>query len=349
MSIVGWCWFAWILFLAIVGIRCAQGGDRDARRVDRHHIEDRQHPWREIMARIRKPDDAGQGPEDQLAGSPPASADGGPEPGAEQPPLERTEVIAADEHHAGHLRETVPSIFHFASLSQAFKVIDQHAYKLYRDHLLADCGSPTDPIEIMIIEQLALAHFNLGLLSCKAANAGKVEAVGVYSGAAARMMGEFRRSALALQAYRAASRQLAHDPTKDLVIPREDADTLDDQSGKDASTTNWMRGRRSPMQARRSSLIPNPPRSRANPPDRRKRPGISPEGRERLRVAALARRPWEHSTGPRTHEGKARSARTLLRARRPVYSRTSGRTRRCLRPGDPDGRDPAIALLMQDS
>ena len=102
-------------------------------------------------------------------------------------------MIAADEHHAGHLRETVPSIFMFASLSQAFKVIDQRAYKIYRDDLLADCGNPTDPIEIMIIEQLALAHFGLGLLSCKAANAGKVEAVGVYAGAAARLMGEFRQ------------------------------------------------------------------------------------------------------------------------------------------------------------
>ena len=184
------------------------------------------------MARIRNPNDTGHGPGDQPAGSPPASTDVGPEPGVGEPPPERTEVIAADEQHAGHLRQTVPSIFMFASLSQAFKIIDQRAYKIYRDDLLADCGNPTDPIEVMIIEQLALAHFGVGLLSCKAANAGKVEAVGVYSGAAARLMGEFRRSALALQAYRAASRQLAHDPAKDLVIPHEEADPIDDPSGK---------------------------------------------------------------------------------------------------------------------
>ena len=36
--------------------------------------------------------------------------------------------------------------------------------------------------------------------------------------------------------------------------------------------------------------------------------GFSVAGRERLRAAALASRPWEHSTGPRTAEGKARSA-----------------------------------------
>jgi hypothetical protein len=40
-----------------------------------------------------------------------------------------------------------------------------------------------------------------------------------------------------------------------------------------------------------------------------KRKGLTPEGRERLRQAALANRPWQFSTGPRTPEGKARVAR----------------------------------------
>ena len=37
--------------------------------------------------------------------------------------------------------------------------------------------------------------------------------------------------------------------------------------------------------------------------------GFTPEGLARLRQSALAHRPWERSTGPRTPEGKARSAR----------------------------------------
>jgi len=36
---------------------------------------------------------------------------------------------------------------------------------------------------------------------------------------------------------------------------------------------------------------------------------MSPEGRARVRAAALLHKPWERSTGPRTAEGKARSAR----------------------------------------
>lgn len=35
---------------------------------------------------------------------------------------------------------------------------------------------------------------------------------------------------------------------------------------------------------------------------------ISREGRRRLRAAARRNRPWEHSTGPKTPEGKAKSA-----------------------------------------
>ena len=35
---------------------------------------------------------------------------------------------------------------------------------------------------------------------------------------------------------------------------------------------------------------------------------LSPEGRERLRQAALAGRPWLHARGPTTPQGKARSA-----------------------------------------
>jgi hypothetical protein len=53
---------------------------------------------------------------------------------------------------------------------------------------------------------------------------------------------------------------------------------------------------------------PNPKRVEAGRRNRSKRKGLTPEGRERLQRAALAHRPWEHATGPRTAVGKARSA-----------------------------------------
>jgi hypothetical protein len=184
------------------------------------------------MSRTRIVPDASNGPADACAASSPSPADGGSESGVAQPPAGATEVGCPAEHHAGHLRDSTSSMFHFAAMTPAFKGIDHRAYKIYRDRLLDDCGGPTDPIEVMIIEQLSLAHFSLGLLSCKAANAVKVEAVGVYSGAAARLMGEFRRSALALQAYRAASRQLAAASTGTALVLSGESPDLDDDPEK---------------------------------------------------------------------------------------------------------------------
>src|SRR5579871_5740134 len=53
---------------------------------------------------------------------------------------------------------------------------------------------------------------------------------------------------------------------------------------------------------------PNPRRVAAGKLNRAKRKGITTEGRERLRQAALRNHPWRFSTGPRTPSGKARVA-----------------------------------------
>lgn len=184
------------------------------------------------MPRTSRVLDAGDGPENEGGASPDSPPVEGSEPDAGQPDAAPAEVVGAAEHYAGHLRDSTLSMFAHAAMAPFLKNITFESFRLYRDRLLADCGGPTDPIEVMIIEQLSMAHLSLGLLSAKATNAGKAEVVGIYSGAAARLMGEFRRSALALQAYRAASRQLAHDPTKDLLISADEADSAGDPPGK---------------------------------------------------------------------------------------------------------------------
>src|SRR4051812_38957409 len=52
----------------------------------------------------------------------------------------------------------------------------------------------------------------------------------------------------------------------------------------------------------------NPRRVEAGRRNRAKRGPLTEAGRERLRQSALKHRPWEHSTGPRTPEGKAQAA-----------------------------------------
>jgi hypothetical protein len=67
---------------------------------------------------------------------------------------------------------------------------------------------------------------------------------------------------------------------------------------------------------------PDPERVEAGRRNRLKWQGFSSEGLERLRQAALANRPWRFSTGPRTAEGKARSAANgKVRQRGPVSVR----------------------------
>ena len=56
-----------------------------------------------------------------------------------------------------------------------------------------------------MIEQIALAHMNVGRLQFRSATAGTADAAKIYGGMATQLMGEFRRTALALQAFRLAA------------------------------------------------------------------------------------------------------------------------------------------------
>lgn len=60
--------------------------------------------------------------------------------------------------------------------------------------------------------------------------------------------------------------------------------------------------------ARDAARGANPRRVAAGRLNRAKRGPLTESGRERLRAAALAKRPWEHSTGPRTDVGKIKSS-----------------------------------------
>jgi hypothetical protein len=82
------------------------------------------------------------------------------------------------------------------------RFFESAGYKLFLEQMLEDCGSPTDPVEQMLIQQLALCHFRVGQLHASAGEAKSSEAAKLYNSIAARLLGEFRRTALALCAYR---------------------------------------------------------------------------------------------------------------------------------------------------
>jgi hypothetical protein len=73
---------------------------------------------------------------------------------------------------------------------------------------------------------------------------------------------------------------------------------------------------------------PNPKRVAAGRLNRLKRGPLTPEGRERLRQAALANQPWLASTGPRTAAGKVKAA--VNGKRRQTSERSVGEVRSSL-------------------
>lgn len=89
-----------------------------------------------------------------------------------------------------------------ASAVPIAKGVGAAGYRLFLDGLLRDAGNPTDPVERMLIEQLAMAHHRIGQLHAQAEQAQASEQAKVYLTAAARLTGEFRRLALAIRQYR---------------------------------------------------------------------------------------------------------------------------------------------------
>lgn len=82
------------------------------------------------------------------------------------------------------------------------RYVDVHGFKVFLSRLMTDLGNPTDPIERMLAEQLALMHFRVAALHASAGEAKSQDAVKVLNSACARLLGEFRRSCITLRALR---------------------------------------------------------------------------------------------------------------------------------------------------
>jgi hypothetical protein len=148
----------------------------------------------------------------QDSGSTEGNQDGKSSPGLDSARHQAAQRAAAQ---ADALRTAVVPGFMATALSLE-KLFDPEAYRLYLQQLIKDAGSPSDPIEKMLLEQLALAHFRIADLQAHGGVAKGLEAIKLLNTMAARMLGEFRRTALALQAYR--SRLPASEQAKNLRL-----------------------------------------------------------------------------------------------------------------------------------
>jgi hypothetical protein len=106
--------------------------------------------------------------------------------------------------------------------------IGPDAFLVFRKLMLEEAGNPTDPIERMLIEQLALAHFSIGQLRIRSCTTDMPKMSLAFSDSATRLLGEFRRCSLALEEYR--SKRAARTEKRDSTTG-EKAVTLDRVNG----------------------------------------------------------------------------------------------------------------------
>jgi len=127
-----------------------------------------------------------------------------PSDATERPPPGLDDAKHAAAQRAANQAEIMRQTLFPAIMADALGyegTFEARAYKVFLDQLIEESGA-ADPIERLILQQLALAHFRIGQLHVSAGQAKSVEGVKVLNAAAARMLGEFRRTALALRAYR---------------------------------------------------------------------------------------------------------------------------------------------------
>jgi hypothetical protein len=115
-----------------------------------------------------------------------------------QPPDRRT-----PEEKAETLRQQAAACYLFGVGCQVVGPgFDVPAWRIYLDRFVREAGDPADPVERILLEQLALAHHALGRLHVRAGSREGVEEVQAYLAAIARLLAEVRRTALALKTYR---------------------------------------------------------------------------------------------------------------------------------------------------
>lgn len=123
-----------------------------------------------------------------------------------EPPKDRPKP--QQEHQESERRkdgiELLKNVNYAAYMSRALgnRFFDCSTFVAYLDDLKKQIGEPEDPVEVMMMEELAFAHFQIGDISAKAAEAGQLTEQAVYYAAAARLLGEFRRLAESFQRYR---------------------------------------------------------------------------------------------------------------------------------------------------
>ena len=108
--------------------------------------------------------------------------------------------FSVEQQAEGAKRLILPAAL--ASALRLDRFIQNKGYRRYLDDLLKEAGSPTDPLEVMMIELLALCYLRAAEVHGRAGQVTELEAVAQYNGAAVSLTAEFRKTLLALKVCR---------------------------------------------------------------------------------------------------------------------------------------------------
>ena len=113
--------------------------------------------------------------------------------------------------------------------------------KMYVDGYLGECGNPTDPIERLLLQQFLLGHHRVAQLHLEASRAERAESAKILNAAAARLMAELRRLALAIRLYRSpvSAKSFAIVHQQNLVASGEQTVSYVDQSTQDEKKNSF--------------------------------------------------------------------------------------------------------------
>ena len=100
-------------------------------------------------------------------------------------------AIAYGEYHAGTVLSTLAG--------KGYEVLGPPAFKQHRDNVIADSAKSPDRVIALLLEQILWAHQRAGDLLMASATQKDPAATGIFTTAAARLMAECRRTALAVR------------------------------------------------------------------------------------------------------------------------------------------------------
>lgn len=157
-------------------------------------------------------------------------------------------------------------------------------FQVYLASVLGACGSPQDPLEAMMMQQLVQAHFRITDLNAQSATETAPETTAIYTAAASRLMAEFRRSMLALKACRSdANPKPASEPTQGPAAAANRNDAAADamvktELAREKSRDTKLRTNSEPSNNERPTVDPSSDRRSAESLEaKRTKPRWSPE------------------------------------------------------------------------